>query len=156
MDFRSFLADTAGLHDTNDPIETLGIEKTMKSIEDADMIVFMVEAHRAITPEDYEIYNKVQSKPFIIAINKIDLVNGKNPIVLPDSWMGQDCVEISALYDRGLEHLKEKIILAGFGKDPIDIETAIVPNLRQKLLMEDSLRASEASAANLKRTSPWS
>ena len=56
--FPVILADTAGLHDTNDPVETLGIEKTMKNIEDADLIVFMVEAHRSLTKEDYKILNK--------------------------------------------------------------------------------------------------
>jgi len=152
--FPIILADTAGLHDTNDPIETLGIEKTMENVKGADMVVFMIEAHRPLTIEDHKIFNKVQSKPFIIAINKIDLVNAESSIVLPDSWMGKDRVEISALYDRGLEHLKEKMILIGFGKDPIDIETAIVPNLRQKLLMEDSLRASEITSSELEKGTP--
>ena len=152
--FPIILADTAGLHQTNDPIETLGIEKTMKSIEGADMIVFMVEAHRSLTKEDYEIYNKVNSKPFVMVMNKIDLVNGESPVVLPDSWMEKDWVEISALYDRGLENLKEKMILTGFGKDPIDIGTAIVPNLRQKLLLEDSLRASETINRELENGTP--
>jgi tRNA modification GTPase len=141
--FPVILADTAGLHDTNDPIETLGIEKTMENIEGADMVIFMVEANRPLTTEDYKIFSTVKSKPFIIAINKIDLVNGESPIVLPDCWNEKDRVEISALYDRGLKHLKKKMLLTGFGEHPIDIETAVVPNLRQKLLMEDSLRASE-------------
>jgi len=152
--FPIILADTAGLHDTNDPIETLGIEKTIENVEGADMVVFMIEAHRPLTIEDHKIFNKVQSKPFIIAINKIDLVNGESSVVLPDSWMGKERVEISALYDRGLEHLREKMILTGFGKDPIDIETAIVPNLRQKLLMEDSLRASEITNRELENGTP--
>jgi tRNA modification GTPase len=152
--FPVILADTAGLHDTTDPIETLGIEKTMKNIEDADLIVFMVEAHRSLTKEDYKIYNKVHSKPFVMAINKIDLVNGKNPVVLPDSWTEKNCVEISALYDRGIEDLKQKMIFTGFGKDPIGIEAAIVPNLRQKLLLENSLRESEIIRRELKNNTP--
>jgi tRNA modification GTPase len=152
--FPIILADTAGLHDTNDPIETLGIEKTMENIEGADMVIFMIEAHRPLIIEDHKIFNNVQSKPFIIALNKIDLVNGESPVVLPDSWMEKDWVEISALYDKGIEHLKEKMILTGFGKDPIDIETAIIPNLRQKLLMEDSLRAAEITNRELEKGTP--
>jgi tRNA modification GTPase len=46
------------------------------------------------------------------------------------------------------------MIVTGFGKDPIDIETAIVPNLRQKLLMEDSLRASEIAKRELENGTP--
>jgi tRNA modification GTPase len=148
------LADTAGLHDTNDPIETLGIEKTMENIEGADMVIYMIEAHRLLTTEDHKIFSKIQSKPFIIALNKIDLVNGERSVLLPHSWMEKDWVEISALYDRGIENLKEKMILAGFGKDPIDIETAIIPNLRQKLLMEDSLRASEITSREIGNGTP--
>ena len=157
LDIKGFpiiLADTAGLHDTDDPIETLGIEKTMKSIEGADMIVFMVEAHRSLTKDDYKIYNKIHFKPFIIAINKIDLVNGKGSDVLPEPWMEKDFVEISALYDRGLDHLKERIIVSGFGTDPIDIDTAIVPNLRQKLLLQDCLNASETISHELENDTP--
>jgi len=152
--FPIVLADTAGLHDTTDPIETLGMEKTFENIEGADMVIFMVEANRPLTAEDHNIFRKVKSKPFIIALNKIDLVNGENSVVLPDPWMEKDRVKISALYDRGLEQLKEKMVLTGFGKDPIDIETAIVPNLRQKLLMEDSLRASEIIIRELDNGTP--
>jgi tRNA modification GTPase len=148
------LADTAGLHDTNDPIETLGIEKTMENIEGADMVIYMIEAHRLLTIEDHKIFSKIQSKPFIIALNKIDLVNGERSVLLPHSWMEKDWVEISALYDRGIENLKEKMILTGFGKDPIDIETAIIPNLRQKLLMEDSLRASGITCREIENGTP--
>ena len=152
--FPVILSDTAGLHDTKDPIETLGIEKTMKNIATADMIIFMVEAHRSLSKEDYKIFSEVKSKPLILAINKIDLVNGERSVVLPDSWLEKDRVEISALYDRGLENLKEKIILTGCGKNPIDIETAIVPNLRQKLLLEDGLNASEAISRDLANDTP--
>ncbi len=81
-------------------------------------------------------------------------MNGESSVVLPDCWIEKDCVEISALYDRGLKHLKKKMLLTGFGKDPIDIETAIVPNLRQKLLMEDSLRASENIKRELENDTP--
>jgi tRNA modification GTPase len=157
LDIKGFpviLADTAGLHDTSDPIETLGIEKTMKSIESADMIVFMVEAHRRLTREDYKIYEKINSKPFIVAVNKIDLVNGKRPDVLPESWMKKGFVEISALYDRGLDRLKERMIVAGFGTYPIDIDTAIVPNLRQKLLLQDCLKATETIICELENNTP--
>jgi tRNA modification GTPase len=157
LDIKGFpiiLADTAGLHDTNDPIETLGIEQTAKSIEDADMTIFMVEAQRPLTAEDHKIFNRVHSKPLIIAVNKIDLVNGKKTDIIPQSWKTNDVVEISALYDRGIDALKEKMIATGFGKDPVDIDTVIVPNLRQKLLLEDCLCAAETINRELVNGTP--
>ena len=157
LDIRGFpiiLADTAGLHDTCDPIETLGIEKTVKSIEDADMIIFMVEAQRSLTAEDHKIFNRVHSKPLILAVNKIDLVNGKESDIIPESWKTNDFVEISALYDRGIDILKKKMIATGFGKDPIDIDNVIVPNLRQKLLLEDCLCTAETINRELVKGTP--
>ncbi len=152
--FPIILVDTAGLHDTNDPIETLGIEKTLEKIESADLVIFMVEANHPLTEEDYKIFKTVQPKPFIIAINKIDLVKGKSPAVLPDSWIEKDCIEISALYGKGLKYLKKKIVITGFGKYQIGSEAAIVPNLRQKLLMEDCLRVSEIIIRELENGTP--
>jgi tRNA modification GTPase len=148
------LADTAGLHDTNDPIETIGIKKTIENIQSADLVIFMVEANRSLTAEDHKIFHKVKSKPVIIAMNKIDLVNGQSPVTLPDSWNEIDRVEISALYDRGIEQLKEKLILAGFGRDRIDFEPVALPNPRQKLLLEDSLKEIEIMIHQLRNNAP--
>jgi len=152
--FPVILADTAGLHDTDDPIETLGIEKTIENVNGADLVLFMVEANYFLAAEDHKIFEQIQVKPLIIVINKIDLVNGKNPVELPDSWAKRDCVLISALYDRGIDRLKEQIIETAFGENPIDIEAAIVPNLRQKLLLEDSLKAGEAIKRGLDNGTP--
>ena len=72
------IADTAGLHDTDDPIESIGIEKTLENVNGADLVLFMVEAHVPPTAEDTYIFEKIQSKPYIIVVNKIDLVQGEN------------------------------------------------------------------------------
>ena len=152
--FPILLTDTAGLHDSGDPIEILGINKTLANIQIADMILFMVEANRPLTEDDHKIYQKIQSKPFIVVINKVDLVNGKSPVTLPTAWGKSDCIEISALYEKGIEELKEKIVFTGFGKEPIDIASCVVPNLRQKLLLEDSLVASETIIRELEGQTP--
>jgi tRNA modification GTPase len=137
------IADTAGLHDTDDPIETIGIEKTIENVDASDMVLFMVEANCPLTSEDKEIFKTIQSKASIIVINKIDLVDGENMVELPDSWRLRNRVQISALYDRGIDRLRQKIIETAFDTDPIGIETTIVPNLRHKLLLEDSLKSTE-------------
>jgi tRNA modification GTPase len=141
--FPIILTDTAGLHDTEDPIETLGIEKTIENINGADLVLFMVEAHRPLTVDDTNIFERLRSKPFIIVLNKIDLVNRDDLVKLPATWGEMACVHTSALYDRGIDRLKDQIITTAFGKEPIDLDAAIIPNLRQKLLMEDSLEAAK-------------
>ncbi len=138
------LTDTAGLHVTNDPIEAIGIEKTIENVDGADLVLFMVEADRPVVDDDHRIFERVRTKPVIIVINKIDLTDGNAICQIPASWGTTKSVTTSALYDRGIDHLKEQIIETAFGQEPIDLDSAIVPNLRQKALMEESLDAATA------------
>jgi len=142
--FPIILADTAGLHDTHDPIETIGIEKTIENVAGADLVLLMVEAHRGVSEGDYKIFERFRSKPVLVVINKIDLVGNGQAVEIPADWAPCNCVRISALYDRGMDALRAQIIATAFGETPIDHTAGIVPNLRQKRLLDDSLQAARA------------
>ena len=148
------LTDTAGLHDTDDPIETLGIEKTIENVNGADLVLFMVEANTLVTDEDHNIFERIRFKPMIIVKNKIDLISGDDTCKLPAMWGEINCVHTSALYDRGIDHLKDRIIEAAFGEKPLDLDAMIIPNLRQKLLMTKSLEAAEVICRDLNNGIP--
>jgi len=148
------IADTAGLHDTDDPIESIGIEKTLENVDEAELVLFMVEANVSPTAEDDYIFEKIQTKPFIIVVNKIDLVREECLPVLRNFWLQHRRVHISALYDRGIDLLKQQIVETAFGKDPIDIDERIVPNLRHKLLLEDGLQAAETIISEMNNGIP--
>jgi tRNA modification GTPase len=148
--FHIVLTDTAGLHETNDLIENIGIEKTIKNIQESDLILFMVEANHELGTDDYKIFEQIQPKPRIIVMNKIDLINGRHPVEFPDAWKENDIVKISALYNQGIVGLKDQIIKIAFNNNPIEIESCIVPNLRQKILLEDSLEAAASICCKLK------
>ena len=138
------ISDTAGLHSTEHPIEKIGIEKTLAHVNGSDLVLFLVEAHRPLGPDDHRIYEKINSKSIIVVLNKMDLIHTDSPANLPGDWRFEDQVHISALYDRGIDRLKQKIIKLAGGKTPLDLNAAIVPNLRHKLLLETSLAATEA------------
>ncbi len=138
------ISDTAGLHPTENPIEKIGIEKTLAHVNGSDLVLFMVEAHRPVGPDDHGIYDKIKSKSIIMVHNKMDLIKSDSATALPDDWRFEDQVLISALYDNGIDQLKEKIIKLAAGKASLDLNAAIVPNLRHKLLLEASLAAAEA------------
>ena len=152
--FPIVLADTAGLHDSSDPLESIGIEKTIENVTGADLMLLLVEANRALTDGDCKIFEQFQPKPTIVVINKIDLVQNDNLVEIPADWSPSGSVSISALYDRGIEALKEQIVATAFGEKPIDIEAGIVPNLRQKLLLDDSLKASLAIRDEINNGNP--
>ena len=148
------LVDTAGMHSTADPIETMGVEKALQSIQQADLILFVVEATCSLTAEDNKIFEQVKSKPTIVVINKIDLVDGGNCFSISDHWRPIDCVRTSALYARGIDLLKEQIVATAFGKESIETDEKVIPNLRQKLFLEDSLKAAEAIERQLENGLP--
>ena len=115
----------------------------------------MIEANRPLTPEDDSIYEKVESKPLIIVINKIDLVDSQQPYSLPAAWEQSNVVQISALYGLGLEILKKKIAQTVVGENPLERGHAIVPNLRHKRLLDISLRAAESIIVQLQEDTPF-
>jgi tRNA modification GTPase len=145
--FPVILTDTAGLHDTDDPIEVIGIEKTVENLNGADLVLFMVEANLPPTAEDFTILEQIRPKRFIIVMNKIDLIKNNSPVLLPDEWENHQCVRISALYNQGIDSLKKQIVETALGNNPVEIEDCVVPNLRQKILLEDSLK----TAVNIRR-----
>ena len=96
------LRDTAGLHVSRDPVETLGMAKTLENSGSADLVLFVLEAHRPLGEEDVRVYEWIRSKPLLIVLNKIDLLNGSAAKAeVPDDWLPERCVRISALSGQG-------------------------------------------------------
>lgn len=143
------LSDTAGLHKTDDPVETIGIEKTIAHVNGSDLVLFLIEADQPVRDEDFHIFEHVKTKPLIIAVNKIDLVRDAKDIDLPDTWSEYDTVFISALYGQGIDALKELIAKSFTGDNPIDLDEMIVPNLRHKIALERGLDAALDVVAEL-------
>jgi len=137
------LSDTAGLHKTDDPVETIGIEKTIEQVNGSDLVLFLVEAQEPIGEEDHHIFDTVKTKPLIIAVNKMDLVEHDSDVMLPESWSAFERVFISALYGQGVDLLKELIVNSVRGETPIDQKEMIVPNLRHKVAFDNSLTAAQ-------------
>jgi tRNA modification GTPase len=145
------ISDTAGVHHTDNPVEKIGIEKTLEHVNGSDLVLFMIEANSLLGPEDHLIYDHINSKPIIVVRNKIDLIQGGKETILPANWRFDDQVRISALYDRGIDQLKNKVIKMAGGQESLDFNEVIVPNLRHKLLLETSLGAAESVIEQLEK-----
>jgi len=144
------LRDTAGLHVSRDPIETLGMAKTLENSGSADLVLFVLEAHQPLGEEDLRVYEWVRSRPILIVLNKIDLLNGSAAQAeVPDEWLRESCVRISALSGQGVEELQERIIQTATAGNGIEVAGTVIPNLRQKELLECSLASAEAAATEI-------
>ncbi len=149
------IADTAGLHETDDPVEVIGIKKTQEYINSSDLILFMVDAGASLSSEDYKIYETIQDKRVILVVNKSDLVADDFEPELPDLWKKTPYLKISALYGRGLNKLKDLIARVVMGKDGLEIRNTIIPNLRHKIALEKSLRLSVSAVEEIRKGTPF-
>ncbi|MBW2575584.1 MAG: tRNA uridine-5-carboxymethylaminomethyl(34) synthesis GTPase MnmE [Deltaproteobacteria bacterium] len=145
------IADTAGLHETDDPVEVIGIEKAQEYIRDSDLILFMVDACDPLTEEDYSIYKAIRNKQLILVINKSDLVEDDFEPAVPGAWRKIPRIKISALYGTGLNELKDLIVNLSVGEYGLEAKNTIIPNLRHKIALERSLQLCVAAIEEIKK-----
>ena len=122
------IIDTAGIRETEDIVEKIGVEKSREKIGEADLVVLMLDVSRPLDDEDLEIINYVKDKKYIVLFNKVDLDSNISGKVLDEL---ENKINISAKTGLGLENLKDKIKELFFnGK--LDGESVIVSNTRHK------------------------
>jgi len=110
------LIDTAGLRETTDTVESIGVERAKRAMTDADLIILLLDASEPVTDEDLEILESVNELNFIVALNKIDKVPSKE---MDQLTIGK-ASKLAAIRDRlnpisaktgdGLDELREAII----------------------------------------------
>ena len=103
------LIDTAGLRDTDDPVEQLGVERSRRAMEEAELIFAVVDLSADLTGEDREMLQDVveMGKPWIFVATKKDLV--KNCVSIGPAGGSAPSVEVSALTGEGLDRLGEAV-----------------------------------------------
>jgi tRNA modification GTPase len=99
------IIDTAGIRDTNDKVEKIGVDKSLQLIDKADLILFMLNNNEQINKDDINILEKTKKKNTIIIINKIDLKNKLDVSKISN----KDIIYMSIENDQGLDSLKTKI-----------------------------------------------
>jgi len=141
------LIDTAGLRETSDEAESIGINKSREAIAEADLILIVVDGTSAADPEDAKTIASVVDRPAMIAANKYDLgaVDLSFSASIP-------VVRTSAVTGEGIEDLRRQILQVVTQGAPAQ-ETALVTNLRQRQAVTETLaslrRASDAAHSSL-------
>ena len=129
------LTDTAGIRKTEDIVENIGVEKSKKFIENADLVLLVLDASRELESEDREVIQKIQNnnKKTIVLLNKIDL---ERKIEL-DEFGLENILEISAKDNIGIEDMEERIYSYIVEEKVEDSsEKLIITNIRHKTALE--------------------
>ncbi|MEG4962745.1 MULTISPECIES: tRNA uridine-5-carboxymethylaminomethyl(34) synthesis GTPase MnmE [unclassified Microcoleus] len=121
--------DTAGIRETEDKVEKIGVERSRAAAKQADLVLLTIDAESGWTEEDSEIYEQVKHRQLIIIINKIDLV--KTLPELPFSSEVHPIVAAAAALDRGIEDLETAILDAVSGGNLQAANSDLAINQRQ-------------------------
>lgn len=125
--------DTAGIRNTEDIVERIGVDKSLEMIEEADLVIHVLNNNETLTDEDKEIMNKIKDKTHITFINKTDL---ETNLKIED----KNVVRGNTITDEGLDKLKNKIVEL-FDLDTIEISNLeMVSSSRIISLIKESLK----------------
>lgn len=132
------IIDTAGLRETDDVVEKIGVERSRALIEQADLILLVLDAASGVMEEDFQIMQLIKGKKSIVIINKTDVNESSIDKQQIQADLGPDVpmVEISALYKRGLEELEQQIVQLVLGGEISVDDQVLVTSARHKQALE--------------------
>ena len=145
------LADTAGIRDTEDYVERIGVEKSRRILEEAELAIAVLDGSQPLTDEDREILSLVKGRNYVIIINKSDLGSADVRNELAGEFANAPVLELSAKTGDGFETFTEWLQKFVYGNDRHLGDGVYVQNARHERLlkaalasMQDALAAAEA------------
>ena len=139
------LIDTAGIHETDDQIEALGVARSKQAIENADLVIFVCDGSNTLTDDDREAMNLcLDAKNAIALINKTDLGNAVVPSDLPFCTV----IRVCAKTGEGLDQLADAVDVMFAGNTPCD--GSVLTNARQYDAIRRAYEAMQSALQSLK------
>lgn len=136
------MLDTAGIRDTEDKVEQIGVERAKKHAKDADLILYVVDTSVELDENDREIMELLKGRKAIVLLNKSDL----NPVVEKEqleTMTEAPVLSISAREETGLDLLETQIREMFFQGEISFNEEVYITNMRQKRALEEALESLE-------------
>lgn len=140
------ITDTAGIRETDDIVEKIGVEKSREKINEADLVILMLDTSRELEEEDRKIISSIIDKNYIALLNKVDLENKISEKEIEDL---NNKIYVSAKEEIGLDNLKEKI-KEMFFSGSVSTESLIISNNRHKQALYRALENCETAYEKVK------
>lgn len=135
------IIDTAGIRDTDNVIEKIGVEKALKIAEDADLVIAIIDNSKELDNEDIKILDIIKNKNAIIVLNKIDKEDKKAENREEILKINKPVVKISAVTKEGIEDLYNEIIkMFNINKIEATNET-VITNVRHKNQIDKAVKS---------------
>jgi tRNA modification GTPase len=131
------ITDTAGLRETGDTVEKIGVQISKEKIMGADIILYMLDVKNGFTDVDCDVLDEVINRNLIVIINKIDVGSGIEIINnISNKYENLEIVQISALKDIGLDLLEDAIASFVFSGNAAASNEIIISNTRHKSVLK--------------------
>ncbi|WP_353094614.1 tRNA uridine-5-carboxymethylaminomethyl(34) synthesis GTPase MnmE [Tissierella praeacuta] len=148
------IVDTAGIRNTDDLVEKIGVNKAKETVENADLIIAVFDASRELSDEDYEIIKLIKNKKSIILLNKTDLPTKYDKVYLSSLLDGKEVITTSITSGIGVELLENNIKNMFYsGKVEVFSDT-VVTNVRHKNQLVKALENISQAIEDIKRNVP--
>lgn len=134
------LIDTAGIRDTVDYVESIGVEKAKKYAQDADLVILVVDSTKPLDEDDEKIINLVKDKKVLTLLNKSDL----SPVIKKEDIIERlDCevISVSAKHSEGMDELESVLKKMFFNGNISFNEEIYITNARHKNLLREAKEA---------------
>ena len=126
------IIDTAGVRETEDIVEKIGVEKSRESFSTADLVIMVLDASRKLSEEDMEILESLKNKKTIVLLNKMDLEPQIELEKIEEFVNSEDIIKISALKHQGIEELQDKIEAMVYHGSVKNSSNLMITNSRHK------------------------
>ncbi len=144
------ITDTAGIRETDDKVEQIGVERAKKSIEDADLIIALLDPSQPFNDDDREIIKLLENKKALILLNKSDLKRKVSDEEIRDILKDKEYMSVSIL-EGSIEEIENKIVEMFFQGQIVGKEDFYVNNLRHVRALKDAYSAMESAIEGIKR-----
>ncbi|KUO76319.1 MAG: tRNA modification GTPase MnmE [Clostridia bacterium BRH_c25] len=148
------LIDTAGIRETEDIVERIGVERTKEAINNSDLVILMVDASSELLEEDNDIIDLIRDRKVIAVLNKTDLGFAVNETYLAELFGDDNIIEMSVKNRIGIDRLEERIkSLVFHGKLSIS-KNKMVTSIRHKNLLDRALENMEKALSSIEDKIP--
>jgi tRNA modification GTPase len=152
------LIDTAGIHETDDKVENIGIERSKRSLESADLVIFMLDSSSPLDDRDREIIERVDPSKTMIVLNKTDLgqkiTREEIESIFPD-MNDRNILETSVKKDEGVDKIEDAVYDRVMSGKSVNENSVIITNTRHIELLDSSLSSIRDAEAAAEREEPF-
>lgn len=149
------LIDTAGIRETEDLVEKIGVERSREVLKKADLILLVLNQSEPLDQGDYQLFELVKGMNLIVILNKMDLPSRINIDEVKSYFSNRPIVSLSLRTEEGLDQLEEEVSKLFFAGKVAAEDLTYISNTRHLALLRDAIKALEDARIGVEQRLPY-